>query len=181
MPEVDDNTVQKPPHVDDPFGYRTDLYAWSRSQTAALRQLARRRDVPGDLDIENIVEEIGTVGGSQLAAVESFLRLIVVHLMKAASAQSEGPKLHWRSEVIGFHNELVSRYTTSMGKDIDLDRIWARAFRQARAALQDYGEEIAPGLKRGCPFELRELTAEELEPDVLVVRVSRLASGSGLR
>jgi Domain of unknown function DUF29 len=162
--------------MDDAFQYHSDIYAWSRSQAAALRKLASRRDLPNELDLEHIVEEIEDVGGSQRAAVESFVRLIFVHLMKAACARSEEPKLHWRSEIIAFHNELMSRFTDAMAQDIDLQRIWDRAFKQAQAALADHGEEISPLLRGGCPFELGELVAEDLALDALFTRIQSLIS-----
>lgn len=181
MSEVDHKAATRATLLGDAFQYRADIYGWSKCQAAALRELARRRGLPNDLDVEHVIEEIERVGGSQLAAVESLLRLIFVHLMKAACAETDEPKLHWRSEVIGFHNELVSRFTSTMEKDIDLDRVWARAFRQARAALQEYGEEISPSLRLGCPFELQDLTVEDLDPDELSAVVIRLVSRLGER
>ena len=162
--------------MDRPTPYREDFYAWSREQADVLRGLAERRDLPNALDLEHVIEEIEGVGDERRNAVESFIRLIFVHLMKAACARSDDPKAHWLSEVVGFHTELVSRFTNSMRKDIDLELIWKRAFRQAKAALEERGEEIAPLLRLACPFELDELVVEELDIDGSLARVQRLAS-----
>jgi hypothetical protein len=162
--------------MDRPTPYDEDFYAWSREQADVLRGLAERRDLPNALDLEHVIEEIEGVGDERRTAVESFTRLIFVHLMKAACARSDDPKAHWRSEVVGFHFELVSRFTNSMRKDIDLELIWKRAFRQAEAALEEYGDEISPFLRLGCPFELDELTVEEVDIDGILARVQRLVS-----
>jgi Domain of unknown function DUF29 len=160
--------------MDRPTPYDEDFYAWSREQADVLRGLAERRDLPNALDLEHVIEEIEGVGEERRNAVESFIRLIFVHLMKAACARSDDPKAHWRSEVVGFHTELVSRFTNSMQKDLDLELIWRRAFRQAEAGLKEYGEEISPLLRLGCPIELDELTVEELDIDGILSRVQRL-------
>jgi Domain of unknown function DUF29 len=152
--------------------YDEDIYAWSQHQAAVLRGLRSRRDLPNELDLEHVAEEIEDVGNSQLSAVQSYLRLIFVHLMKAACSRSVEPQLHWRGEVVGFHLDLVSRFKESMRKDIDLDSICSGAFKQAAASLKDHGEEISPLLRLGCPFELDELVCQDIEPEALLSRVA---------
>jgi Domain of unknown function DUF29 len=63
--------------------YEDDILLWSEQQAAAIRKLGERPSlVPNDLDIENVAEEIESVGRSELAAVRSYLRLILLHLLK---------------------------------------------------------------------------------------------------
>ena len=41
--------------------YEDDIYAWAEQQAAALRRLAgTRRELPNELDLENLAEEIET-------------------------------------------------------------------------------------------------------------------------
>ena len=66
-----------------PTLYDDDILLWSEQQAEAIRKLGTtRRDLPNELDIENVAEEIESVGRSELAAVESYLQLILVHLVK---------------------------------------------------------------------------------------------------
>ena len=58
--------------------YDTDIYAWSQQQAAVLRDLASRPDLPNELDLQHVAEEIEDVGISELNAVRSFLRLCFV-------------------------------------------------------------------------------------------------------
>jgi len=52
--------------------YDDDIYAWTQQQAEALRRLAGKgRDLPNDLDLENVAEEIEDVGKSELHRVES--------------------------------------------------------------------------------------------------------------
>ena len=62
--------------------YEEDILIWSEQQAAALRKLAARRDLPNELDLENVAEEIEDVGKSELSKVEGFIRLILIDLVK---------------------------------------------------------------------------------------------------
>ena len=48
--------------------YDEDILVWSEQQAAALRSLATRHDLPNELDLANVVEEIEDVGRSDLHA-----------------------------------------------------------------------------------------------------------------
>ncbi len=93
-----------------------------------LRDLAfHRRDLPNELDIEHVAEEIEDVGRAQLNAVQSFFRLILAHVVKAASVPDAALTAAWRKEVVGFHNDLILRFSRSMRQRIDLDELWTMA------------------------------------------------------
>ena len=65
--------------------YDDDILLWSEQQAAAIRRLRETaRGLPNELDIENVAEEIESVGRSELAAVESYIELILLHLIKLA-------------------------------------------------------------------------------------------------
>jgi hypothetical protein len=52
--------------------YGEDILLWSEQQAAAIRRLGRTGcGISNDLDIENVAEEIESVGRSELAAVKS--------------------------------------------------------------------------------------------------------------
>ena len=61
--------------------YQTDYYAWTRQQAAELRALAARR-VDSKLDLENLAEEVESLGRSDLNTVRSQVRRIIEHLLK---------------------------------------------------------------------------------------------------
>ena len=153
--------------------YQADILPWSRRQAAVLRGPARRRDLPSEFDLDHVAEEIEDVGRSELAAVQSFIRLMLVHAIKAACARSDEPKRRCRSEIINFHNELLARLTGPMRKDIDLDLLWSRTWRQAQATLEEYGKEGPPFPDPPCPFGLDDLTGQEISPVMLAVRLER--------
>jgi hypothetical protein len=162
--------------MDRPDLYDRDILAWSEQQAAALRRLASSRDLPNDLDLDNVVEEIESVGLSQLRAAESSIRQILVHIAKAAS-QPEAPSFgHWLIEAIGWQNELIGTSAPSMRQRIQMDVLWKRALRQAEAALKENGGALAAGLAGPCPVTLDELLAETFEFRDIVQRIAQPGS-----
>src|SRR3954468_8045026 len=114
--------------------YDDDIYAWAQEQAAALRRLAETcRDLPNELDLENVAEEIEDVRRSELVRVESFIRLILVHLIKAASAPQARSFRKWGGGVRVFRAELLRHLTPSLRGRIDVDELWRLA--QIRAEV----------------------------------------------
>ena len=149
--------------------YDEDICAWAEQQAASLRRLAAsRRDLPNELDLENIAEEIEDVGHAQRSAAESFIRMIFVHLIKLAAAPQAPSAKHWRAEITTFHNDLLFRLTPSMPWRIDLDRVWRLALKEARVRLQ--AEDVEPdrafweGLKER-PIEFEALVPADFDVD----------------
>lgn len=150
--------------------YDEDIYAWAQQQAATLRRLAEtRHDLPNELDLENVAEEIEDVGAAQLGAAESFIRHILVHLIKLAAVPNGPPSKHWRKELISFHNELLAKLKPSMWHRIDLDLLWQRAIKEARASLE--AEEVAKDVVivfaklQQCPVNPLALSQEDLDID----------------
>lgn len=143
--------------MDGVTAYDDDIYAWSREQAALLRRLAEtRRDLPNALDLEHVAEEIEDVGKTELRTVESFLELLLRHLVKLASVPDALPARHWRAECILQHRNARKDMRRSMHGRLDLDEIWDAAIKRADAALDEYGDAILPGLPATCPFTLDE-------------------------
>src|SRR3954452_4990294 len=92
--------------------YDDDIYAWTQQQAEALRRLARTgRDLPNELDLENVAEEIEDVGKSELSKVESYIQLALVRLLKAASVPQARAYRKWMIEVRVFRAELLKNLT----------------------------------------------------------------------
>ena len=80
--------------------YDSDFYQWSLSQAALVR--ARRFN---ELDIENIAEEIESLGRSDKRALGSQLRRLMTHLLKWQKQQSRRSQ-SWRSTIDNSRDEL---------------------------------------------------------------------------
>jgi hypothetical protein len=57
--------------------YETDFYAWTQEQARLLRE--RRFD---DLDLDNLVDEVASVGSSEKREIGSRLKNLLTHLLK---------------------------------------------------------------------------------------------------
>jgi hypothetical protein len=151
-------------------------------QAVALRSLTGRRDLPNQLDLANVVEEIEDVGKSELRAVESLIRNILVHLI-ILWADPEAPStLGWRGEIAAWHDELLRRISRSMGSKLDLAPIWRGAACVAGAKLADWDATKAEAARSAltgsdCRFELAVLATEEFDPSSAVARLRSATRG----
>jgi Domain of unknown function DUF29 len=64
--------------------YDDDILIWSEQHAAGLRRLTSRRDLPNELDLANVIEEIEDVGESEFQTVESLVENISTHPLLAA-------------------------------------------------------------------------------------------------
>ena len=165
--------------MDRPTSYEDDIYAWSQAQAAVLRRLAAtRRDLPNELDLEHVAEEIEDVGKSEVRTVESFLELLLRHLLKVASAPEARPGRHWRGEIDIQHRALRKDLKRSMFQLIELDDVWRTAKLRAEKALEENGDALVEGLPPAAPFELEEFLANSFDIDRAVDRIRRSCADS---
>jgi hypothetical protein len=160
--------------------YDEDILAWSLLQAATLRSLADRRDLPNQLDLANVVEEIEDVGKSELRAVESLTRNILVHVILLWADPGAPPTFGWRGEIATWHDDILRRIGPSMRPKLDLDPIWRGAVRVACAKLADWDETKAAAARAAlagsrCPFDLAALTTEEFDVSHAVARIEAAA------
>lgn len=159
--------------MDRPDLYDSDILAWSEQQAAALRRLASRRDLPNDLDLDNVVEEIESVGRSELGRAESLIIRILEHIAKAASEPEATAVAHWRTECVGWRIGLVRAFSPSMRQRIEMDSLWASGLKLAAAGLEEHGVQLSAILPGPCPVSLDDLLSETFEFRDLVRRVAQ--------
>lgn len=138
--------------------YDTDILQWSERQGALLRRLAAGERINDQIDWENVVEEVESVGREQLHAVESLLFQMFVHLLKAQAWPLSRDVENWRADARGFLAQASNRYVPSMAQRLNL----ARIYRQAIRALPEKLDGQAPlPVPEACPVTLDELLADE--------------------
>jgi hypothetical protein len=122
-----------------------------------LRRLAGGERVNGQVDWENVIEEVESVGSEQLLAVQSLLRQALIHMLKAEAWPLSLDAPNWRADAIRFRADAADRYAPSMRQKIDLGRI----YRQALRALPETMDGQVPGaVAQVCPVMLDELLAD---------------------
>jgi hypothetical protein len=134
--------------------YERDVLAWSQHQADLLRRLGRGERV-NDIDWAHVAEEIEDVGLSELHSVESFLNLILVHVLKLHAWPESDASRHWRGEIVVVRSNAKRRFSPSMGQRIDVGALYAEALEQMR--------ETDPGTPWPAenPFTLDHLLTED--------------------
>ncbi len=142
--------------------YEEDFFAWTQAQASELRRFARTRpNLP--LDLDRIAEEIQDLGRERRDALRSWTLRILEHLLLLEHSPAEEPRRGWAREVTAFRNDIDTRLTTSLRRDLkrQLPRLYARARRNLVSEFERYGEaEVAKHLPERCPYTLEEVLSE---------------------
>jgi Domain of unknown function DUF29 len=146
--------------------YQTDYYAWTRDQAAKLRALAAAR-VNSTLDLENLAEEVESLGRSDLNRVRSQVRRVIEHLLKLEYSPLGPPRADWRHSIAQARDEVEDHLTASMRPDVEaeLPKLFGRARRDAALGLEKHGErEAAEALPTTCPYNFHQIVSHDWHP-----------------
>jgi hypothetical protein len=139
----------------------SDFYAWTREQTAILRQMPAN-DSP--LDVVNLAEEIESMGRAEILEISSLLRQTVLHLLKMAIHPDSQAAHHWFDETVTFQGDAVLAFSPGLKQRLDLEKIWRVACNGATRSLEKHGVSV-PTLPATCPFSLDDLLDPEFDPE----------------
>ena len=142
--------------------YEQDFLRWTEQQAALLRagRLA-------DLDIEHLREEIEDMGKEQKLALQSLLRMILVHLLKLEFSPAHDLRNQWIEEVLGFRAQAENRLEDTPSLRHYADELFAKAWPQARKiarkSFEIYGENMQVPVE--CPYTLEQVLGSDFLPD----------------
>ncbi len=156
--------------------YDRDFVLWSERQAEALRRL-RAGERVDDLDWDNLIEEVESLGRSETRGVRTLLLRALEHLLKAAAWPEAADAPGWRHEAGVFLREARADWTPSMDKSLDLADLYETALENVRGLSYREGE---PGpLPPACPFALRDLLPRDRKARVdAAALVARLTGGA---
>jgi Domain of unknown function DUF29 len=137
--------------------YDRDALAWSEHQASLLRRVARGERV-NEVDWEHVIEEIEDVELSQLHAVETYLELIFVHLLKIRTWPDSDAVNHRRAEFVSFQSNALRRFAPSMRQRLDGASAYLSAVRQVTLLN---GGERPDWCPAESPFTIEELLNED--------------------
>ena len=161
--------------------YDTDILIWSERQAAALRSLASRRDLPNELDLANVIEEIEDVGRSEFHSVESLIENILSHIVLLWADPDAPARRGWIAEIAAWDLAIQRRITPSMRGRLDFDSLWEAALRLATTKLAVWDEDKAALAQATlsameCPFMAKDFP---MTNDAIASAVSRIQAGAG--
>lgn len=137
--------------------YESDVLIWASRQAELLRRVAAGERINDQVDWENVIEEIESVGNEQVHAVESLLLQAMVHRLKALGWPEARDVPNWLADSRLFGAQAAGRFTPSMRQRLDLPRLFRRARRAIPAAMNGHPPQTLPD---DCPWSLEELLEE---------------------
>ncbi len=138
--------------------YDSDLYQWSIDQAALLRQKKL-----SDIDIENIAEEIESLGKSEKKSLNSTLVSLLVHMLKNHfTPERKGNSSSWDGTIYVTRKTILSLIKTnkSFKKKIKtlLEEAYEDAAQQAMIESGLFGERDR--FPKKCPWTIEEILGE---------------------
>lgn len=141
--------------------YHTDFYKWTHEQA----QLLEKADY-SKLDIENLVEELHSLGKQEQQRLESFLKVLLMHLLKI-KYQSGMKTNSWDASVKASRYQAQRVYQDNPSLKHSLNTIFMEAYFLARLdAVRETGlpEQTFP---EKCPWTIDEVLHIETEPKMV--------------
>lgn len=116
--------------------YDTDIVLWSEEQTARLKRVAAAERLNLDSpDWANIIEEIESVGRSEIGAVESLLFQAILHDLKVQAWPQSRYVEHWKGEARAFRTQASFRFVPSMRQRSTSQGSTARRYDRCRTRV----------------------------------------------
>ena len=136
--------------------YETDFYLWTQQQAELVRQGEFNRI---DLDLENIAEEIESMGRGQTHSLGSYLHNVIMHLLKWRY-QPERRGTSWRLSIFNGRHQIQRLLKDSPSLNPKVVTLIADEYRQARqiAALET-GLPLTT-FPDQCPFTIEQITGD---------------------
>jgi sugar-specific transcriptional regulator TrmB len=114
--------------------YDQDYYLWLRT---TINQL--RTGQFSAVDLENLLEELETIGRNQKRTIKSLLIKLLVHLLKLKCWDSERERNqgHWQGEIRTFRREIKDELKDSPSLKPYILEIFDESYQEARKEVSD--------------------------------------------
>jgi predicted DNA-binding ribbon-helix-helix protein len=151
-------TIQLP-GTKTPSLYEQDYLLWIET---TLNQLRQGRLT--ELDLTNLIEEIEDMGNSQKLALESNLRVLLMHLLKWKYQQNKRTN-SWKYTIVEHRKRIIKSFKTSPSLKRYFEQVFPECYQDAKdLAVAETGlsEETFPDR---CPFDREDVLNSNYFPD----------------
>lgn len=139
--------------------YDGDFYAWTLKISGLLRE-----GRIGEADLEQVAEEIEDMGRSNRRALSSYLKVLMLHLLKWRY-QPTHRGISWKLSIANARDEIADLLKDSPSLRATMEQLVADRYAAARKrASMETGLPISNFPDR-CPFSLEQLLEEDYWPD----------------
>ena len=139
--------------------YERDFYRWTQENARLLREGRL-----SEIDLENLIEELESMGRSEKRALVNRLAVLIAHLLKW-EYQPERRSKSWRSTVDTQRIDVADLLEDSPSLRHEIEERLSRAYVKARILA-----EAETGLDREsfpptCPYELEQIMDKDFRPE----------------
>lgn len=145
--------------------YDRDFYAWTQHQAELLRRAAARESTAG-LDLDNLAEEIASLGKRDRRALASQIARITERLLKLQYARDEEPRPGWESSVDAHRSKARRILADSPGLKGDVATLLSESYEDGRriAARSLRNELDSSTLPEACPYSVDQILDRDWWP-----------------
>jgi len=136
-------------------GYGDDYAAWLSAQIRLLE--SRQFD---QLDLDNLIDEVGSLGRSDFNAFVSAIRIVLLHMLKW-DIQIDYRTRSWANSIEGHRDRVVQDLEDSPSYKSRLDEAVRKAYRQARYEASSETRLPLASYPKDCPFTFDEIMTRE--------------------
>ncbi|MGO7323745.1 DUF29 domain-containing protein [Rhizobium ruizarguesonis] len=139
------------------MSYETDFVSWTRDQAALLRALD---PPPPGLDVENLAEEIESLGRMEISSLSQRLYQLMHNLLMLAAGAPD--RDGWIRDANSAHTDALLSSCPSLERHLDL----ARTYNLARRGAVDMLVELniqAPDFPVNCPLTVDQLLDKDFD------------------
>ena len=136
--------------------YEEDFYLWIQQTSQNLRD----RNF-SEVDLDNLIEEIETMGRSEKSALASNLRVLLMHLLKYRY-QPEKRSKSWEYTIFEHRNRIQDIFENSPSLKRYYEEVFEKSYQKARkAASIETGLPIKT-FPEVCPFTDDEILEDDM-------------------
>jgi hypothetical protein len=141
------------------ISYDQDFYSWTQEQAELLKHGRF-----SELDVENLIEEIETMGRSEKRELESRLTVLLLHLLKWKYQEVRRDR-SWELSIIEQRLKFEETFEENPGLKQKLDEILKKAYKFAIIQASKETKISRNVFPEKCPWSLDKITNNEFYPD----------------
>lgn len=142
-------------------GYEEDFALWSAEQAALIRAGKFER-----VDLDNVAEEIESLGRSDKREIRSRLRVLIMHLLKWERQPAERSR-SWAATINDQRREILELLDESPSLRPYPASIYAKQYPQARQAASDETTIYPHLFPETCPYTIEQILDTDFLPGEL--------------
>jgi hypothetical protein len=133
--------------------YEQDFNLWTQNMAIAIQ----RRDLNA-MDWDNLLEEIEDMGKSEKRSLESYLELLIAHILKLKYWEAEKDRnyTHWQVEVKNFRSRINRLLRRSPSLHQYMENIYPEIFEETKDIWQ-----VEFMIPEDCWIDLQEIMEKE--------------------